>query len=169
MGARERRRAAIPHPTSSAPARANGVRLLRTPIRAWSRRGTRTGEGLRGTQAARNPSLLLRAGVPSKRGPRECPPHPFAPMRVQRGGAEPEGDMRTGAEGKQCPSRIACEHDPVSSRVQDPCPPHLSCATRAPSRMWDGMRRVACKRRGEQGSCMRDDVRGRAHTLPSVV
>ena len=73
-----------------------------------------------------------------------------------------------GAEGKLHPTRVACEHDPGLSHVQDPCMPHLLCATRASSHMRDGMRRWHVKGGASRGLAC-GPTWGHAHTLPSVV
>ena len=74
---------------------------------------------------------------------------------------------RGAPKGSSAPPPLRVSTTPRASRVHDPCVPHLSGATRASSRMRDGVRRVACERWGTQGSCTRDARAGScSHPLP---
>ena len=101
----------------------------------------------------------LHAGCPSL--------HPFSLPHVPHWGhAQPEGGTRSrGAEGKWCPSPIACEHDPMCHPTcTTPACPTFGCQVRAVLHAgWHvhgGIRRW-----GVQGSCTWDDAWGHAHTL----
>ena len=102
--------------------------------------------------------------------PWECPPslHPFAcpapnPRATRKVGGT-EGSAPPPLHVSTTLRAIMCAQPCMPLCVHYPCTPHHLGATCALSRMRDGVCRVASKWWGAQGSCMRDDVRGRAHT-----
>ena len=143
-----------PPPFCSFPARANGVRRMRRPNRARDRgrkEGPRGWEGAR-SRRGKHPSLHLRAGMPFPLSP--CPHARTMGPRPKV--CEPGGRRRGAGAPTHCvcarPHALRVRTTPRAFRVHDPCAPPFVCHAR-----WTA-------KGGVQGSGVRDDVWGRAHT-----